>query len=178
MCGSIPAPLSATPTMPSNVGAAGGGAVGKTEGGGAPDKTEGGGAPQKAPTTGGGGAADGAANLQLQSVLTSLVQAVKALSELLAKQTSGLVAGANGGGATTTAGGPDGKEPGQLPTQVPTQVPTQGGGPEPKGGGPAQKDSYTAQKGGGPQDCGTPPPVLTGGGASNSAADPHAGMAM
>lgn len=130
MCGSIPAPLSAQPTMPSGVGAAGGGATtataattpatttpATTTGGGAPDKTDGGGAPGKLPTTG-GGAADGAANLQLQQTLTALVQALTALTELLKTKAATAVNGASGGG------------PGQKPDQVPPgkDDPTQGGG--------------------------------------------------
>jgi hypothetical protein len=145
--------------MPSAVGAAGGGANStSTSTSATPASTAtGGGAPQKLPTSG-GGPADGAANLQLQGVLQSLVQAVTALSELLKKQLPTNVAGANGAGAaTTTAGGPtqapQKEQPAQVPTQLPTQVPTQGGGPAPKGGGPEPK-------GGGPADCGPAPAPL------------------
>ena len=147
MCGSIPAPLNSAATMPSNVGSSGGGAAAANAaaantanasatatGGG--DKATGGGPDASKLPVNGGGAADGAANLQLQQTLTSLVQALTALTELLKNMPASGVAGANGAG--TLAGGPETKGGGPE---------TKAGGPETKGGGP---DSKVGGQTGGP----------------------------
>lgn len=176
MCGSIPAPMT-TPMLPNT--AAGGGAnpantatntanAGATATGGGDKATGSGPDPSKLPVNG-GGAADGAANLQLQQTLTSLVQALSALTELLRNMPSSGVAGANGpgtrgGGPDTKGGGPEGKVGGQADgpaRQSPIQV-TQGGGADPTQGG----------------GCLTPPPYIpalpgsnASGGGSNSTSE-------
>lgn len=154
MCGSIPAPMTAQPTMPSAAGTTGSGAGATTT----PaisaaattttpaTSTAGGGAPGKLPTTG-GGASDGAANLQLQQTLTSLVQALTALTELLKNMPASAVNGTSGGGAV-------GQNPGQTPGQVP----------------PGKTDPT---QGGGPCDTATPAP-LSGGGSTAADASTHA----
>lgn len=158
MCGSIPAPLAAQPSMPSTT--AGGGTSAtlpeKTEGSGPLSKVEaasGGGAPSKLPTTG-GGAADGAANLQLQQTLTSLVQALSALTELVRGMQASKVDAANGGG----------------PVQAPVQVPVQAA--------PGKEAPGKPTKGGGPDGCetGVPKPLTCGG--STTSTDSMAGMKM
>ncbi|MCW2924100.1 MAG: hypothetical protein JWM98_1504 [Thermoleophilia bacterium] len=172
MCGSAPAPLAAQPSLPSTVGAAGGGGTlptptttpttASTSLIAAPAAattaatTTAGGPPQKLPTSG-GGPADGAANLQLQTALSSLVQALTALTELLKKQPATAVAGANGtggGGPAPKGGGdtPPAKGGGEV-TQAPMKVPTQGGGPA---------------------GCDTPPPALTPGTMPTGMPMPHA----
>ena len=173
MCGSIPAPLAATPTMPSR----------RCErrwarpllpthhyGGyhGHDDACQWPGHRRRRASQDQGRRCPGQAsdhgwrssrrrgNLQHTQTLTSLVQAITALSELLKNMPASAVNGASGGGPDATkAGGAPGKTdvggtgggpaqtPGQSPVQTtPAQLPTQGGG-----------------------KCDTPPPMpLSGGG--------------
>lgn len=161
MCGSIPPSTMAT--LPSTVaGATGSGAGAAPNAAAAATTTTA--MPAATTTTGtttaggpdasklpikGGGAADGAAQLQLQQTLSSLVQALTALTELLRNMPKTDVAGAMGSGpgqkgATgTLIAGAQGGGATQKPVQMPTQTPVQGGGkscdtlPMPNSGGGA-----------------------------------------